>query len=166
MYICIDCGHLEEEREEVCHYGDRWSMDYEDYCGDPVICSECGGDIVEASSCDVCGEWMNPENEQYTWCKQCLEDYTDSENILKYINADIGLQREFYIREQFDNWKCESKDAPEELLALCKRRFEDLLNLGVTLPQVKEHTDLMLREFVEGDIDCFYTALCAERREW
>lgn len=166
MYICIECDNLEEELEIVCSYGERQRMDPDDYYGNPMICSRCGEDMVEAKLCDECGEWLDPERENRDWCKKCLEEHTNEENILNYINATLELQKEFYIYYQFDCWNCVAVDAPNELLDLCKKQFEEVLRLGMKFPQVQAHTNELLQDFVRGDIDHFYDELSSPWRGW
>lgn len=80
MYICQRCGHLDDELDvctqvhgETC-MGDRFTESYVD-----DACRLCGGDMVEATECKVCGEYYdatdpyNPHWERPVEgiCKKC-----------------------------------------------------------------------------------------------
>lgn len=165
MYICTGCGNLEEELHSyIERHGNGPDAYYE-----PLMdcnCPWCGDYMAEATLCPMCGEWYHYESSGYQWCDQCLEAHTDEGNILNYINTDINLQKEFYICVQFDCWVSKIEHVPDELLALCRERFEELLKLGKHFPQVKEHTDKLLLELVDSDRSTYYETLSASRRGW
>ncbi len=45
-------------------------------------CLECGGELVEAKRCKICGEWIPEDTEDI--CEVCLENATTLENALEY----------------------------------------------------------------------------------
>lgn len=67
MLVCTHCGALKEEealRYVTESHGER-HLDY--------TCS-CGGTFVEATKCEVCGEWFD-NRELDGVCEVCLEEH-------------------------------------------------------------------------------------------
>lgn len=73
MLICEHCGKIYDEDDVGCHYeehGERRS----DGC-------RCGGELVEAVECPVCGEYIEEED---CICGVCYEEGMTIENAIKY----------------------------------------------------------------------------------
>lgn len=79
MLVCNHCGKVisEEELEWVKEpYGKMVA----------APCERCGGDFVEATECEVCGEWFD-NCEGHGICEVCFDEYETYEDAV-----DIGKE--------------------------------------------------------------------------
>ena len=80
MFICKDCGETfwemptERVRIGVGDFGFGSVGFYEDQ----KLNCDCGGEIVEATECENCGEWI-PEGEYL--CKDCEAELEEEEAV-------------------------------------------------------------------------------------
>lgn len=144
MYICERCGKI---HEEVPTYEEDFGYDVGvgylsakqtlvDYCS-------CGGNIVEGTECEECGEVFEKNGEQ-TICDKCLEKYKTFDNAIK-IGADyrikVGINQ--FIRQ------CFSEDEINEIL---ERELREAKRLGKSFTrEVEEY--LGDNEWLSGNVE-------------
>ena len=90
MYYCLDCGEMfEEPRTSSEQTGEFW--------GAPAwecfySCPRCGSDEIDtADKCEMCGEWIPPDEELCDNCKEVLGATVDY--IMDYIRTDAEAYR-------------------------------------------------------------------------
>lgn len=84
MLICERCGTLIEDSElgtfSQCHgytdLGDDFTERMAERC-------QCGGDFVEATRCELCGEWFD-NTELNGVCEYCLDEHKTVNNAIEY----------------------------------------------------------------------------------
>ena len=82
-------------------------------------CLECGGELVEAKRCKICGEWI-PED-SLDICDVCLEDGTNLDNALEYgAEATESVELNGFLAEL-------GKDTIEKVLTLYLRGQEKIM---------------------------------------
>lgn len=75
MLICDRCGSIIEDSELrtsfQCHgytdLGDAFEERIAERC-------RCGGDFVDATRCEICGEWFN-DTKCYGVCEMCIDEH-------------------------------------------------------------------------------------------
>lgn len=91
MLICERCGTLIEDSElgtfSQCHgytdLGDDFTERMAERC-------QCGGDFVEATRCELCGEWFD-DTQSFGVCECCLEDFSTVPKVLEYGAENTAL---------------------------------------------------------------------------
>ena len=81
MYICCDCGSVLDEDElhtERSYVSDYMGGSYED-----TVSCPCGGEIVEAEKCSLCGEYYRPEDMQDDICIECIKSEMTVDNAIE-----------------------------------------------------------------------------------
>lgn len=84
MMVCNRCGHIVEDYEvgtySQCHghtsLGDGLCETVQKRC-------RCGGDYVEATRCELCGEWFD-DTELNGVCECCLDEHETVNNAIEY----------------------------------------------------------------------------------
>lgn len=69
MHICNLCGKTVEDDNVDCKY-DYSRRITEVY----TVACECGGELVRATECKICGEWF-AENGNSQVCDDCIDNY-------------------------------------------------------------------------------------------
>ena len=74
-YICLDCGHIFEEGEQITfqenmgeHFGEKV---YKKIAGCPI----CGGEYEESTPCSICGSEHLEEELSGGVCDECIDEY-------------------------------------------------------------------------------------------
>lgn len=85
MYICERCGEVFDE-DQV--FNTSYITDYTPYgrvklarCDDLGRCEHCGGEVVPAKHCEVCGAYVPEDGPDI--CDCCIEDAENVETALK-----------------------------------------------------------------------------------
>ena len=73
MLVCNMCGDVISE-DELEYY-------YESHGERCPNCCSCGGYYVEATRCECCGEWYDPDG-SYGVCDECLAEHTTLDNAI------------------------------------------------------------------------------------
>lgn len=88
MLICNICGKVIEDYElnEIteCHAHTCLGQSLEETI---VECCECGGEFVEATECEVCGEWFD-NSDLHGVCECCLDEFETVGNALAIGETD------------------------------------------------------------------------------
>lgn len=89
MYICEICGRLYDGEfgTHFEHHGH--STYYDEEVNNDRVCGTCGGEYVEATKCEICGEWFNNE-EGFGVCDDCLDKGKTYENACKIWEDDTN----------------------------------------------------------------------------
>ena len=78
MFICERCGETCEFPEiKIVSHATRENPEEKEMCR----CS-CGGKLVEATQCDICGSWFDGRDMDGV-CECCLDEHATVENALK-----------------------------------------------------------------------------------
>ena len=90
MYICERCGELYDEEDA---FRTSYITDYTPFgkvrlarCDDLCACAHCGGDLVEAVPCEVCGAYVPDTGARI--CDCCIEDAENVDTALKFGDTD------------------------------------------------------------------------------
>lgn len=74
-YICLDCGNIFEEGEQITfqenmgeHFGEKV---YKKITGCPI----CGGEYEESTPCSICGSEHLEEELSGGVCDECIDEY-------------------------------------------------------------------------------------------
>lgn len=134
MYICERCGKIHEELP----LGEEY---YDGGFGTTVADCYCGGDIVEATECDECGEVFKKKGEQ-CMCDKCLEKYKTFDNAIK-----IGAEWRYKVTINSFLAECFSVEQIEEIL---ERELREASKLGKNLN--KEIEDFIDNEYLSKGV--------------
>ena len=122
MYICERC---KKEYDELPTYQEDFGYDVgigrvQAWQTMVANCS-CGGDIVEATECEECGN-LFIENGEQTICDECLEEYKTFDNAIKIGNK-------YKVRVNINQFlkMCFTEDEIEEIL---ERELREAKKLG------------------------------------
>lgn len=144
MYICESCGKI---HKELPTYEEDFGYDVGvgylsakqtlvDYC-------DCGGNIVEGTECEECGEVFEKNGEQ-TICDKCLEKYKTFDNAIK-----IGANYPVKVAVNQFLLECFSISQIEEILA---RELAEAKKLGNTFTREVERY-LGDNEWLSGNVE-------------
>lgn len=115
-YICLNCGNVFEEGEQITfqenmgeHFGEKV---YKKITGCPI----CGGEYEESKPCDICGSEHLEEDLNGGLCDDCIDKYkNDIDMCFKVgMNDDDNVELNCFLASMFE------KSEIEELL------FEEL----------------------------------------
>lgn len=73
MLICEDCGRLYDEYDVGCHREAHGEVRGDD--------CRCGGTLIEAGMCHICGDYINPTENDL--CEDCIENGMTVENAIE-----------------------------------------------------------------------------------
>ena len=144
MYICERCGKIHEEVPTIQEdFGYDVGVGYlsakqtlGDYC-------DCGGNIVEGTECEECGEVFEKNGEQ-TICDKCLEKYKTFDNAIKIgANYPVKVAINQFLLE------CFTASEIEEIL---ERELREAKKLGKSF--TKEVEDYLGdNEWLSGNVE-------------
>ena len=79
MYICLECGHIFDEGEEV-----EWTEPH----GEKMVgCPMCNGAFARSAYCEECGKEILPDELRGGhYCDECLADSVDFTTGLNYLS--------------------------------------------------------------------------------
>lgn len=71
MLVCEECGRTYSE-DSLVYFTERHGFSAAETRGEKFSYSRCGcgGELVEATRCSICGDWAN----KYGVCKNCVEE--------------------------------------------------------------------------------------------
>lgn len=129
MYICERCERTYEEESAVSYDSDHINVG----CGVPLCvrneavlsnCSYCGGYLVEADECVICGEYFLDDGNNGV-CNECLEYYATFENAIRYgYDEKEEVKLNSYLLHEFSTSQIE---------AILQRELEDAIQLNKEL---------------------------------
>lgn len=108
MYICESCGKLVSDGEISAHKerGEYWGTPF---LSEVSCCPVCGGGLVEAKECTICGEWI--KDGDWDICEECLEKEKTKDNCF-----EIGKENEETFNINGFIFSAFSKDEIEQIL--------------------------------------------------
>lgn len=115
-YICLDCGHIFEEGEQI-----TFQENIVEYFGVPCSkkisgCPKCGGEYEESKPCDICGSEHLEEDLNGGLCDECIDKYKNDIEMCFNVgkNDDDSVELNCFLASMFE------KNEIEEIL------FEEL----------------------------------------
>lgn len=81
MVICEDCGAVVDESELVTTRS--YVSDYMGGCYETYTECSCGGSVVDAKQCEMCGEYFREDELHDGICDECLKDEATVDNAIK-----------------------------------------------------------------------------------
>lgn len=122
MWMCEQCGDVYEELPTHDEdFGYDVGIGRVSAVQTMVDSCHCGGNFVEATECDECGEYFEKNGEQ-SICDKCLEKYKTFDNAIK-IGAEYPIKKGI---NQFLAW-CFSE---EEINQILERELREAEKLG------------------------------------
>lgn len=130
-YVCEYCGKVLDEEELPVYnedYGFETGIGYKSIIQEIVDTCNCGGNFVEATECEMCGEYFN-DCDDIGICNNCLEENATFENAIKigddnpekiYING--------YLASEFTNEEIEEilrRELVESSEFVDKRKYKE-----------------------------------------
>ena len=85
MLVCERCGNVIEDSELKISTQCHGYTDLGDAFDERIAerCHRCGGDFVEATRCELCGEWFD-DTELNGVCECCLDEHETVNNAIEY----------------------------------------------------------------------------------
>ena len=141
MYICERCGATGEELPTYEEdFGYETGVGFRSACQTMTDCCSCGGEFVEATECEECGEWFEENGEQCI-CSKCLEKYKTLDNAIK-----IGKECRYKVGINQFFTECFSVEQIEEIL---EREIREAVKVGKSFKKEVE-------DYLENDDDLCY----------
>lgn len=116
-YICEDCGRVLDEEELPVYkedYGFQTGVGWKSMEQELLDSCSCGGEFVEATECETCGEYFN-DCDNIKICENCIEENATFENAI-----EIGEQNP---KEISINGYLASEFTNEEIEEILKREL-------------------------------------------
>lgn len=104
----------------------------------------CGGNFVEATQCDECGEWFE-KNGLQTICDKCLEKYKTLDNAIK-LGDEYSIPKKI---NQFFAW-CFSE---EEINQILERELREAQKLGKPFVSKELESYFADNEWLSGNVE-------------
>lgn len=148
--ICEECGKLYSE-EDLAVY-DKSEPEYEyiqtevgtiphfvGWVGEDIHCPECGGDLVEATECECCGELKAICSNNWV-CEDCKDEYLNREPL----KVALGMGEYSYTKKSingFIDFLFTEEKINEILIDYVKEHKDDLITelLAVKYARKIEH---------------------------
>lgn len=122
MVICEDCGAVLDENDLIT--SKSYVSDYMGGCYETYSVCTCGGDVVEATQCEICGEYFRSDEMHDGICDECLEEEMTVENAIecgKDGSARLDISLNGFLASVF------SKEKIDEILT---EELEKLINIS------------------------------------
>lgn len=122
MFICEHCGRIKSAEEIQKHKSFLCHIDGSDYYEDEIERCECGGDFLEATPCEICGEnYLIADFITTPICKNCISTHFNLDTALKVGNTEP----EKVTVNGFLQWMLDEKEIDKALIEYVKKYYSD-----------------------------------------
>jgi hypothetical protein len=148
-YICLDCGHIFDEGEQISFQeamGERFGEKvYRKISGCPI----CGGEYEETKPCAICGSEQLEEDLNGGICDECIDKYKHDIDMCYKVGKydDDKVEINCFLAAMFDK-----KEIEEILFNRVKKRAE----------YIREYIEADCEKFINSDRSWFGERLLEE----